>query len=98
MNKEAVMSVLLGPVISEKTALAVEGAGQYAFRVRPRATKREIGKAVELLFDVEVDAVQVLNVQGKRKRFGGRLGKRPDWRKAYVRLKPGHQIEVGGGA
>jgi large subunit ribosomal protein L23 len=98
MNKEALMTVLLGPVVSEKTALAADSAGQYAFRVRPGATKREIGKAVELLFDVKVDGVQVLNVQGKRKRFGGRFGKRPDWRKAYVRLKPGQEIDLGGGA
>jgi large subunit ribosomal protein L23 len=92
------MTVLLGPVVSEKTALAADASGQYAFRVRQEATKREIGKAVELLFDVEVASVQVLNMQGKRKRFGGRLGKRANWRKAYVRLKPGHEIDFGVGA
>ena len=98
MNQERLMNVLLSPVISEKTALAAEDSGQYAFRVAPDATKREIGRAVELLFEVEVDRVQVINMKGKNKRFGQRLGKRKDWRKAYVRLKPGHDIDFGGGA
>jgi large subunit ribosomal protein L23 len=98
MNKERLMRVLLGPVISEKTATAAETAGQYAFRVVRDATKREIGRAVELLFEVKVDGVQVVNVKGKNKRFGKMPGKRQDWRKAYVRLKPGHNIDFGGGA
>jgi large subunit ribosomal protein L23 len=98
VNQERLMKVLLGPVISEKTALAADRAGQYAFRVERTATKREISQAVEKLFEVKVDAVQVLNVKGKAKRFGGRLGKRPGWRKAYVRLAPGNDIDFGGGA
>ncbi|MFZ0789289.1 MAG: 50S ribosomal protein L23 [Chromatiaceae bacterium] len=98
MNKERLMRVLLGPVISEKTATAAETAGQYAFRVLRDATKLEIGRAVELLFEVKVDGVQVVNVKGKNKRFGKMPGKRQDWRKAYVRLKPGHNIDFGGGA
>jgi large subunit ribosomal protein L23 len=98
MNQERLMKVLLGPVISEKSAMAADSSSQFAFRVLPDATKREIGRAVELMFDVEVDSVQVLNVKGKTKRFGGRLGRRPDSRKAYVRLKPGHDIDFGGGA
>ena len=71
---------------------------QYAFRVATDATKREIGRAVETLFEVEVDRVQVVNVKGKKKRFGQRSGTRQDWRKAYVRLKEGHSIDFGGGA
>jgi large subunit ribosomal protein L23 len=98
MNNERLMRVLLGPVVSEKTTMAGETAGQYAFRVVRDATKREIGSAVELLFQVEVAGVQVLNVKGKNKRFGKRLGRRQDTRKAYVRLKPGHHIDLGGGA
>jgi large subunit ribosomal protein L23 len=97
MNNERLMKVLLGPVISEKTTMAGE-SGQYAFRVVPDADKREIGRAVELMFDVQVAGVQVLNVKGKVKRVGKRMGKRQDWRKAYVRLKPGHNIDFGGGA
>jgi large subunit ribosomal protein L23 len=98
MNNERLMKVLLGPVISEKTTMASETAGQYAFRVVSDATKREIGRAVELLFEVKVAGVQVVNVKGKQKRFGKMLGRRQDWRKAYVRLQPGHNIDFGGGA
>jgi large subunit ribosomal protein L23 len=98
MNEERLMKVLLGPVVSEKAANLADANGQYTFRVVPDATKREIGAAVESLFDVEVDSVQVVNIKGKRKRFGQRQGKRKDWRKAYVRLKSGHDIDFGGGA
>jgi large subunit ribosomal protein L23 len=98
MNQERLMKVLLGPLISEKSSLAADKNQQFVFRVVPDATKREIGRAVELLFEVEVDGVQVVNVKGKNKRFGARLGRRPSWRKAYVRLKPGHDIDFGGGA
>jgi large subunit ribosomal protein L23 len=98
MNQERLMKVLLGPVISEKSSLAADNNRQFTFRVVPDATKREIGRAVELLFDVEVERVQVVNVKGKQKRFGARRGRRPDWRKAYVSLKAGHDIEFGGGA
>jgi len=97
VNQERLLKVLLSPVVSEKASLAGEG-GRYAFRVATDASKREIGRAVETLFGVEVEGVQVLNVKGKRKRFGQRMGQRSDWRKAYVRLKPGHEIDFGGGA
>jgi large subunit ribosomal protein L23 len=98
MNQERLMKVLLGPVISEKSTLAADNHGQFVFRVTQDATKQEIGRAVELMFDVEVDDVRVLNVKGKRKRFGARSGQRPGWRKAYVRLKAGQDIDFGGGA
>ncbi|MGD2019499.1 MAG: 50S ribosomal protein L23 [Thiohalocapsa sp.] len=98
MNQERLMKVLMGPVVSEKSTLAADNGGQFVFRVSTDATKREIGRAVELMFDVQVDNVRVLNVKGKRKRFGARVGRRPDWRKAYVRLKPGQDIDFGGGA
>jgi large subunit ribosomal protein L23 len=98
MNQERLMKVLLGPVISEKSTLAADQHGQFVFRVSTDATKQEIGRAVELLFDVQVDNVRVLNVKGKRKRFGNRRGSRSDWRKAYVRLMPGQDIDFGGGA
>ncbi|MCU0833133.1 MAG: 50S ribosomal protein L23 [Chromatiaceae bacterium] len=98
MNQERLLKVLISPVVSEKATLAAELRGQYAFRVVPDATKREIGRAVETLFQVQVEGVQVVNVKGKQKRFGQRLGKRKDWRKAYVRLKAGQSIDFGGGA
>lgn len=98
MNQERLMKVLLGPVISEKGTLLADANRQYAFRVTTDATKQEIGSAVETLFGVKVDKVQVLNQVGKRKRFGQRRGKRADSRKAYVRLAPGHEIDFGGNA
>ena len=98
MNNERLMKVLLAPIISEKTSLLAETAGQVGFRVVKDATKQEVAKAVEMLFEVQVDSVRILNVKGKQKRFGQRLGKRQDWRKAYVRLKAGQDIDFGGGA
>jgi len=98
MNKERLMKVLVAPVISEKATRLAETAGQVTFRVLGDATKQEVAKAVEMLFEVEVDRVQILNVKGKQKRFGQRLGKRQDWRKAYVRLKAGQDIDFGDAA
>ena len=98
MNQERLMKVLLAPIVSEKASIAADTSAQYAFRVAPDATKREIGRAVETLFEVKVEGVQVLNVRGKKKRFGQRMGKRKGWRKAYVRRKAGHDIDFGGGA
>lgn len=98
MNSERLMKVLLSPVVSEKSAKAADADRQYVFKVVPDATKREIGRAVEKLFEVEVERVQVVNVKGKRKRTSMRQGKRKDWRKAYVRLKEGHDIDFADGA
>lgn len=93
MSKERLMKVLLGPVISEKSAVIADASNQVAFKVTTDATKPEIAKAVELLFEVEVEAVRVVNVKGKRKRFGQVRGKRNDWKKAYVRVKAGQDID-----
>jgi large subunit ribosomal protein L23 len=98
MNKERLMKVLVAPVISEKGSRLAETCGQVTFRVLTDATKQEVAKAVEMLFEVQVDRVQILNVKGKQKRHGQRLGKRQDWRKAYVRLKAGQDIDFGGAA
>jgi large subunit ribosomal protein L23 len=98
MNDERIMTVLLSPVVSEKSAIAADSDRQYVFKVLSNATKREVAKAVEKLFEVEVDQVRVLNVKGKSKRFGRLSGKRSDWRKAYVKLKAGHEIQMGAGA
>ena len=93
MNQERLMKVLLSPVVSEKAAIAADQSRQYAFKVTTDATKPEIAKAVELLFEVKVEAVRVVNVKGKRKRTGQVQGKRKDVRKAYVRLKEGQEID-----
>ena len=98
MNKERLMKVLVAPVITEKATRLAENYRQVTFRVLTDATKQEVAKAVELLFEVQVDCVQILNIKGKQKRHGQRLGKRQDWRKAYVRLKPGQDIDFGDAA
>lgn len=95
MNQERLMKVLVAPVISEKATRLADRYNQVAFRVVKDATKREVARAVEFLFGVEVEGVQILNVKGKRKRSGPRWGRRPDWRKAYVRLKAGQTIDFG---
>jgi large subunit ribosomal protein L23 len=92
MNKARLMQVILAPLISEKSSLMADAANQFAFKVAKDSTKPEIAAAVELLFDVEVERVRVLNVKGKTKRFGQRVGRRSDWRKAYVRIKAGQDI------
>jgi len=98
MSKERLMTILLSPIVSEKSAMAADAANQFAFKVAPDATKPEIAEAVELMFDVKVDQVRTVNVRGKEKRFGGRMGKRNGWKKAYVRLQQGHDIDFAGGA
>jgi large subunit ribosomal protein L23 len=95
-SKEKLMGVLLAPHVSEKSALAAEKANQFVFRVRKDATKPDIKAAVELMFEVKVDSVQVLNAAGKGKRFGGRQGRRSDFKKAYVRLAAGQTIDFTG--
>jgi len=98
MNNERLMKVLLSPLVSEKSSIAADANKQFTFRVATDASKREIAKAVEKMFDVEVERVQVVNVKGKQKRFGAILGRRSNWKKAYVRLKPGSEIDFASGA
>ena len=93
MNNERLMKVLLGGVLSEKSAKVAE-SNQVVFRVATDATKPEIRRAVELMFEVKVEDVHVLNVKGKSKRFGAMQGKRSNWRKAYIRLKEGDSIDL----
>ena len=95
---ERLINLLLAPHVSEKSARAGEKHNQYVFRVRREATKPEIRKAVELMFEVEVLAVRVVNVAGKKKRFGSVNGRRSDWKKAYVSLKSGQTIDLSGTA
>ncbi|MCX7075046.1 MAG: 50S ribosomal protein L23 [Methylococcales bacterium] len=85
--------VLEAPIISEKSSIVAERDKQIVFKVQKNATKKQVKNAVEAMFNVEVDAVRVLNVKGKQKRFGRSLGQRSDWKKAYVKLKEGHDIE-----
>jgi len=101
-NPERLMKLLLAPVISEKSTFIGEKHNQYAFRVARDATKPEIKAAVELMFStkdrkIEVTNVQVSNVGGKEKRFGRFMGRRNDWKKAYVSLKEGQEINFAAG-
>ncbi|HYA65637.1 MAG TPA: 50S ribosomal protein L23 [Burkholderiaceae bacterium] len=97
MNNERLYSVLLAPVISEKSTDVAEKHNQVAFRVLQDATKQEVKAAVELLFKVQVKSVQILNRRGKDKRFGRTPGRRRDARKAYVCLKAGQEINFAEG-
>jgi large subunit ribosomal protein L23 len=94
-NQERLMTVLLAPLVSEKSTMIADRNEQVAFRVLQDASKPEIKAAVELLFKVQVESVQVANVHGKTKRFGRFIGRRRNWKKAYVSLKPGQEINFG---
>ena len=94
MNQERLMQVLLAPQISEKATFVADKNEQVVFRVVSDATKPEVKAAVELLFKVQVEGVQVLNVKGKTKRFGRFTGTRKGWKKAYISLVPGQEIDL----
>lgn len=97
MNEDRLMQVILAPVISEKATMIADKNQQVAFRVARDATKPEIKAAVEMLFKVQVGDVKVLNIKGKAKRFGRFSGRRDNWKKAYVCLKPGQEINFVAG-
>ena len=96
MSTERLMTVLLGPHMSEKATRVGDKDNQIVFRVLPDSTKAEIRAAVELMFEVEVDRVTVVNQKGKEKRHGRTMGRRSDWKKAYVCLAEGHNIDFLG--
>ena len=91
-QQERLMQVILAPVISEKSTFVADKANQVVFRVASSATKPEIKAAVEFMFKVEVESVSTSNVRGKAKRFGQMMGRRNHWKKAYVSLKAGQEI------
>ena len=96
MNQERMHQILVSPHVSEKGTLLAEEQNQHVFRVLSTATKTEVKEAVEGMFKVKVEKVRILNVKGKTKRFGGRLGKRSDLRKAYVTLVSDNDIDFAG--
>lgn len=96
MNQERLLQVVLAPHVTEKSALAAEAANTQAFRVLSDANKAEVKAAVELVFNVKVEAVRLMNVKGKVKRFRQHAGKRSDWKKAYVTLAEGSEISYEG--
>ena len=96
-TQDRLLQVILAPQITEKATYIADKHQQIAFKVRKDATKTEIKAAVELVFKVEVEKVAVINVAGKTKRAGRRMGQRSDWKKAYVSLKPGQEINFAAG-
>jgi large subunit ribosomal protein L23 len=92
-SQEKLIAVLLAPHVTEKTSLAMQNSNTYSFRVRRDSTKPDIKAAVELMFNVKVDGVQVVNETGKTRRFGKLMGRTQDIKKAYVRLAPGQTID-----
>ena len=97
MNQEYLSTVLLGPIVSEKSTRIAESGNQVAFKVRSDARKLDIKHAVETMFEVKVANVNVANMRGKRKGVGRAAGRRSDWKKAYVTLQEGHDIDFLGG-
>lgn len=97
MKEERLLQVILAPVISEKATMLADKREQVIFRVTNSATKPEIKAAVELLFKVQVKGVSVLNVKGKTKRFGRFNGSRSNWKKAFVSLMPGQELNFAAG-
>jgi large subunit ribosomal protein L23 len=91
-NADQLMNVVLAPVVSEKSTFVADKNRQYVFRVADDATKPQIKAAIELMFKTKVDDVTVLNVRGKERRFGRLSGRRRSWKKAYVRLAEGQEI------
>ena len=87
--------VIINPIVSEKTMRLIEEENTYCFKVAEDSNKVEIGKAIEKLFDVEVENVNTINMRGKKRSLGRQSeGKRPDWKKAYITLSRGDRIEV----
>ena len=93
MSQNRILKVLVAPHVSEKSSMLSDLSGQYVFKVIPTATKTEVKQAVESLFEVKVQAVNMINLKGKRKVFKGRQGMRNGTRKAIVRLAPGQDID-----
>ncbi len=96
LDQERLMTVVLGPHVSEKTTIMADKHNQVVFRVRRDSNKADIRRAVELLFDVKVEQVQVVNCRGKIKRSGNEWGRRQNWKKAYVTLAEGDDIDFMG--
>lgn len=93
-----VFEVLRRPLVTEKSTLLLDGQNKYAFEVDSRANKAQVKTAVEKSFSVKVSEVNILNIKGKRKRFGRKLSQRPSWKKAVVSLKAGDKIQLFEGA
>ena len=96
MNEKRMMEIIIGPIISEKSTQMSDSDQQIAFRVSKDAQKLEIKKAIENLFEVKVKKIWTMNVKGKAKTFRRKIGYRPDWKKAYVSLEEGNDVDFLG--
>ena len=96
-SSERLLKVILAPIISEKSTRIADKNSQFIFKVASDATKGEIKAAVESILKKDVESVQVVNVKGKKKRTGQRIGRRKDWKKAYICLKAGQDIDLTSG-
>ncbi len=96
VKEQRLFQILLAPIVSEKSTRLADKNRQVTFEVRTDASKQEVKAAVEKAFEVEVESVQIVNVRGKIKRFGRSPGQRRSWKKAYVRLKEGFDIDFAG--
>lgn len=96
MNQERIMNVLLSPHVSEKSTVVGEKHNQVVFKVAIDANKHEIKRAVETLFDVKIQDVRTVNVKGKKRNFRQKPGRRKDWKKAYVSLAEGQDLNFAG--
>ncbi len=94
MKQQDLSNVILAPIVSEKSTLLTEQENKFVFKVKKNANKKNIKKAIEQMFDVKVEYVHVLNVKGKTKRFGRFIGSRSSWKKAYIKLEPGYNIDL----
>ena len=94
IRHDQLRSVLIAPHVSEKTTMLSQESGQIVFRVRPDSNKQQIKKAVEKFFDVKVSSVRTVSVNGKKKRFGMRTGKTKNWKKAYIKLAEGQNLDI----
>jgi large subunit ribosomal protein L23 len=95
MSLNNLYTTILSPIISEKSNRLGEQSNQYVFEVAVSSNKKQVKAAIEKLFSVTVENVQILNVNGKTKSFKGKHGKRPNWKKAYVRVQEGQLIDFG---
>ncbi len=93
-HKLRLSNLIVSPLVTEKSTQASEIGNFFVFKVKPEANKSEIKKAIELMFGVEVISVRVANIKGKTKRFGKNIGKRSDWKKAYVKLPEGQNLDM----
>ncbi len=96
MNKDRLARVLIAPHVSEKATRLADSVRCHVFKVAPDATKSEVRAAAEWLFEVKVENVNIVNMKGKKKGQGRRQGRRKDWKKAYIALAEGHDIQLGG--